>query len=289
MAREPVPVVALFRARAPALQLQLVRRYRTEEKKRPTTPTPTDDEWKWSSALSFLYQTKKRISESILRQADRPTDAASPVGGRSDPEEMPTLKEIQDARERRKERMLGQPAQEHFGSAKPSTEPPSQRVSMMFGMGIVAMAFSYAMLAFRFRSLSNSAGREAFGTGRAEFRAAQQAAETWAGDGRAKAKERASTRGRARQDAHNGQTKQKGGAQGQGPTTDVVSLRWALNTLHLGSEKDLHLQDIKAAYHKEAKKCHPDTGGQTADEEKFKHLRHAYETIVRHLQSEGRG
>jgi hypothetical protein len=191
---------------------------------------------------------------------------------------MPTLKEIQEARERRQERIIGSQS----GTATAPRDPPSQRTSMMFGMGIVAMAFSYAMLAFRFRNLTSDIGR----TGSAEFQAAQHAAETWSGASRAKAK--AQAQAKARERMQQGEARRRGGAETRGPIQDLSSMRWAADALQLDHLKGITAQDVKAAYHNQAKKCHPDAGPPTADAEHFKRLRSAYEALMSYLESKGR-
>jgi hypothetical protein len=190
---------------------------------------------------------------------------------------MPTLKEIQEARERRRERILGPQS----STATEPRDPPSNRTAIFFGMGIVAMAFSYAMLAFRFRSLSSSTGR----TGSAEFRAAQQVAETWSGESRAKAKEQARAKAQERMQQEEARRR---GAEHRGPFQDESSMRWAADALQLGDLKGVTVQDVKTAYHKQAKQCHPDTGPPTADVEHFKRLGSAYEAIMSHLESKDR-
>lgn len=153
---------------------------------------------------------------------------------------------------------------------------------MLFGIGIVAMAFSYTMLAFRFRSLTSNTGR----AGSAEFQAAQQAAETWSGASHAKAKERAHAKARERMQQE--EARRRGGGETRGAFHDDATVRWAADVLQLGDLKGATAQDVKTAYHNQAKKCHPDAGPPTADAERFKRLGSAYEAIMCHLQSKGR-
>lgn len=213
---------------------------------------------------------------------------------------MPTLKEMHEAYERRKERSYGPPPLPGLHPpAQESNASASRTTSMLFGLGIVGMAAGYAMLGFRFRNIKA-------GTGFAEFRAAEHAAQHFSGaragkEARASAQERAreglreyeSTHKRAeelgqqqgwqqkRQQKRQQEWREHGGyAAGR----DGSVLRWAVDALQLDSLDGLTAQGVKSAYHKMAKLCHPDTGGDGADPERFKIVGRAKEAILRHIE-----
>lgn len=209
---------------------------------------------------------------------------------------MPTLKEIQEARERRTERNLASHGITRGDSATPaSATPSSPSSSVIFGLGIVGMAAGYAALAFRFRSLTAGPGRERFRAGSAEFRAAQQAAETFSRGSRRRAEAfsetrwRERSRGRSRYGATDEESRRRAEQQKQrdrrSETLSPGSLGWALGVLQLRSLEGLTEREAKASYHRLAKQCHPDTGGASADAEQFKRIGVAYEAICKFLRS----
>jgi len=171
------------------------------------------------------------------------------------------------------------PAGDHPEPLSEERGRPSQLTSMLFGLGIVAMAAGYVLLGFRFRNIGVGGV-----SGGAEYRASQQAAETFSGEGRAKAQEQARARAKERLQEES----QRAGARPLGSSQDSPNLRWATDALQLKGLQGLTAQEAKAAYHRRAKQCHPDTGGVTADLEKFKELGKAYEALARHFEAAGR-
>ena len=54
-------------------------------------------------------------------------------------------------------------------------------------------------------------------------------------------------------------------------------LGWALQALEIDTLEGLTLRQAQAAFHKVAKRCHPDVTGQAASAEQFKDINEAYE------------
>ena len=65
------------------------------------------------------------------------------------------------------------------------------------------------------------------------------------------------------------------------------NLGWALEALEIDTLEGLTLRQAQAAFHKVAKRCHPDVTGQAASAEQFKDINEAYDAIKQHLQSSG--
>ena len=65
------------------------------------------------------------------------------------------------------------------------------------------------------------------------------------------------------------------------------NLGWALEALEIDTLESLTLRQAQAAFHKVAKRCHPDVTGQAASAEQFKGINEAYDAIKQHLQSSG--
>ena len=65
------------------------------------------------------------------------------------------------------------------------------------------------------------------------------------------------------------------------------NLGWALEALEIDTLEGLTLRQAQAAFHKVAKRCHPDVTGQASSAEQFKDINEAYDAIKQHLQSSG--
>ena len=65
------------------------------------------------------------------------------------------------------------------------------------------------------------------------------------------------------------------------------NLGWALEALEIDTLEGLTLRQAQAAFHKVAKRCHPDVSGQASSAEQFKDINEAYDAIKQHLQSSG--
>ena len=67
------------------------------------------------------------------------------------------------------------------------------------------------------------------------------------------------------------------------------NLEWALEALEIDTLEGLTLREAQRAFHRLAKRYHPDVTGQAASAEKFKDLNEAYDAISRLLHERERG
>ena len=63
------------------------------------------------------------------------------------------------------------------------------------------------------------------------------------------------------------------------------NLGWALEALEIDTLEGLTLREAQSAFHRLAKRYHPDVTGHAASAEQFKDLNEAYDAIKQHLQS----
>ena len=63
------------------------------------------------------------------------------------------------------------------------------------------------------------------------------------------------------------------------------NLGWALEALEIDTLEGLTLREAQRAFHRLAKRYHPDVTGRAANAERFKDLNQAYDAIKQHLQS----
>ena len=63
------------------------------------------------------------------------------------------------------------------------------------------------------------------------------------------------------------------------------NLGWALEVLEIETLEGLTLRQAQCAFHRLARRCHPDVNGQAATAEHFKDINEAYEAIKQHLES----
>jgi len=150
-----------------------------------------------------------------------------------------------------------------------SNEPGT--TSVIAGASIVAAAAGYALLAFRFKNLQ--AGKPFTGPGSAELRAAESVTAT---------AERLAAAERAFRRLEEQARRQQ---QARDWHLERSDLRWAMELLNLERAPST-LGPVKAAYHAEAKKCHPDLHNDHAATEKFKRLSVAYQAVSAHVEQQ---
>jgi hypothetical protein len=183
--------------------------------------------------------------------------------------------------------------------------------SILGGVALVGAAAGYAALALRFRNF-NAANATAkarrsdrFAAGSAEFRAAEAFSREWERQQSNSSGWTASSSSGSRAGWSTGQSsssgsqyssagskqEQHGSSGGDGRTQQPGAPRvpsdgaprWAMDELGLGATPPTYSQ-AKDAYHKLAIGCHPDSGGENADAEKFKRLTKAWTEVKQHLK-----